>query len=421
MSSQQQHSLVQIAGEQVQRDLQEFNPVHWQVLLKRAKDGGIEPTCLCRGSGRPLPMHIARRGRTYVLKKMPMGGDQHHPACLSYGTVAGLGRGKESTEALQKGSDGRLDIKLDVPLTTVISSNAGSRRDRVASEGTTSRNAVTVLGLLHVLWEKAGLNRWEPLNGAPPVRRLTAVYQKLDEELQDITFGRISGEQLIFVPDTRIDPADLRSKHDALHEQNRLLCGYFGSDLRPVLFVIGELRSAFQSRYGVGLRLKGLGDDATIWMGEKPAQALHGQITTAVNRMGRLQGHTMVLAGVQFSPKGSLNWNVGALMSTSDVFIPVESSYEALVADRLVLQGRSFEKPLRFTSEDTVHPDFILRDAQDPVYMEVFGMDSPKYLQCKRDKLADYASRGRALWCWDAASGSKMPGFPKKGVHLGTF
>ena len=85
-----------------------------------------------------------------------------------------------------------------------------------------------------------------------------------------------------------------------------------------------------------------------------------------------------------------------------------------MVADRLVLQERSFEKPLRFSGSDSIHPDFILKDTLAPVYMEVFGMDSPEYLRRRREKLADYASKGRALWCWNAASGSKMPGFPKK-------
>lgn len=43
--------------------------------------------------------------------------------------------------------------------------------------------------------------------------------------------------------------------------------------------------------------------------------------------------------------------------------LPVDSGYEALIAEKLVAARRRFEKPLRFDAgDDAVFPDFWLRD-----------------------------------------------------------
>lgn len=76
-----------------------------------------------------------------------------------------------------------------------------------------------------------------------------------------------------------------------------------------------------------------------------------------------------------------------ALIGITGEFIPVESSYERTVADLLVLQERSFTKPLRYDAEsDQVLPDFILTDTAREVPLEVFGRDDAKYLARKDEK-----------------------------------
>lgn len=108
-----------------------------------------------------------------------------------------------------------------------------------------------------------------------------------------------------------------------------------------------------------------------------------------------------------------------ALMSITAEFFPVESSYERIVADFLVMQGRSFMKPLCYqASTDLVLPDFILTDTLREVPMEVFGRDDARYLQRKEEKSAHYDEQyGKSgWWIWDAASHggnvSNVPSFP---------
>lgn len=66
------------------------------------------------------------------------------------------------------------------------------------------------------------------------------------------------------------------------------------------------------------------------------------------------------------------------LTSVTADFIPVESSYERIMADLLVAQGRPFTKPMRCdASMDKVLPVLILMDTAKKLPIEVFGRDDP--------------------------------------------
>jgi hypothetical protein len=73
----------------------------------------------------------------------------------------------------------------------------------------------------------------------------------------------------------------------------------------------------------------------------------------------------------------SVNVIDAALMAVTQQWIPTESSHERLIANKLVNEGRSFNKPLRYNhGEDEVFSDFVLTDcASGRVPMEVFGRD----------------------------------------------
>ncbi|WP_418329266.1 DUF1173 family protein [Pseudomonas frederiksbergensis] len=108
-----------------------------------------------------------------------------------------------------------------------------------------------------------------------------------------------------------------------------------------------------------------------------------------------------------------------ALMVVSDEWIPVESSYEAVIEARLREESRRFVKPLRFdSSEDQVFPDFWLMDASAGTEypMEVYGRADPKYLARKEVKADYYRTHyGTRWWAWDASTdpkGEAIPAFP---------
>jgi hypothetical protein len=135
---------------------------------------------------------------------------------------------------------------------------------------------------------------------------------------------------------------------------------------------------------------------------------------------GWKSGQTViVIAQVEVKEReGRQSANVidAALMAVTQHWIPTESSYERLVAEKLVNEGRAFNKPLLYDQgDDNVFPDFVLTDcASGEVPMEVFGRSDEVYLKRKAEKTALYDQRyGRGgWWAWDATQGSNSAGIP---------
>jgi hypothetical protein len=54
----------------------------FQDLLIRAYRGKVRPLCLCCDP--PVPMYVTDIGDQLVIKRMPLSGGKHDPACPSY-------------------------------------------------------------------------------------------------------------------------------------------------------------------------------------------------------------------------------------------------------------------------------------------------------------------------------------------------
>ena len=97
-----------------------------------------------------------------------------------------------------------------------------------------------------------------------------------------------------------------------------------------MLLIVGEVRDLFPSRYGMGMRLKGLPDDRPVWLSRVDlADTLESfpGVKTWMEEAPAGQGlHTraMVIAGVQMSRDGSLNWVYGGWMEVGLDYLPLE-------------------------------------------------------------------------------------------------
>ena len=111
----------------------------------------------------------------------------------------------------------------------------------------------------------------------------------------------------------------------------------------------------------------------------------------------------------------------GALMETTTHLVPVASTLERHVADKLVAERRTFIKPLRYdSSRNLVFPDFELLDAgiEHGLPMEVFGRNDEDYALRREEKSRYYSETygiGR-WWAWIAAGpkATEMPEFPPR-------
>jgi Protein of unknown function (DUF1173) len=417
--------LVRIAGKVVCRRLREEDPDRWQRLLGKAVHLGVRPECLCRGQARALPMVVAEMGRLLFLKRMPNSGQDHHPACESYGGNERRGpKHGDRRNSLQKLDSGLVDVHLDVPLSTVVGAGCGDGKAEgvhLPKTGGPGRGEVSLLGMLHLVWERSGLNAWVADAGQVK-RRLSFVYNKVAQEVQELAISGKPASERWFVPDANLDGEALARKREAMDMMYMRLQAQEHQGRRPVLMVAGEVRSIFQSTYGYGLRLKGLPDDRPIWLTKGAMERLQRSWPSVAQWIGRREeeplstGKAFLMAGVQASRDGNFNWIYGAWMDLSDDYIPVDSRYERTVAEALVRQVRSFYKPLRYDQSAKTHPDFVLTDAiPGDVVMEVYGMQTPEYLARKREKTRIYREEGRMTWEWNASQGDPLPAFPGKG------
>lgn len=420
--------LVRINGRVVPRSLADENHSAWQMMLEQDYLNDKKPVCLCRGGAAPLEMYIQKRGPAYVLKRMPNSGHMHHPDCESHGGICQASRDLYTKDAISETRDGKISIKLSVPLTTIA---AYSPKDEDAAQPPrhapgVKRNTISLRGLLNLLWEESGLNQWSP--GWAGKRTLGLVYAKLAAELDNRVFGRQEADQQIYVPSTRMGVQAEQEKMREIASRLEALQRVCGQKEKPVLIVIGEVYAVAKTKYNCALKIKGM--PHTIWTPEAAVKRLHDQWPHAVNRFLQGQekrgavstGHAtekspnrlFVIAGVQQSESGSLQWRFGAAMETTDEFIPVESAYEARVARLLVDQGREFTKPMLYDAQEVVFPDFVLTDAGAPYSMEVFGMKTPEYTQRKQEKLQHYRDSGKAWWYWDATATDIIPALPPR-------
>jgi hypothetical protein len=269
-----------------------------------------------------------------------------------------------------------------------------------------------LLGLLHYLWDEAGLNLWKPAFAGK--RRASLAYWLLNNAADNVWAGKVKLVDQLLLPafgaDTREADRNRTRAAAALDAKYRMLlvaplaaftqerCDGMSRQLKiggfhgmPMAFMLGGLWDSTMRRFPLAI-----------------AGWRKGHATVAIAQVELRQGAKGVYASVIDM----------ALMSITAEFIPVESGYERIVADQLVAQCRSFAKPLRYDANaDQVLPDFILTDTAREVPLEVFGRDDVEYLRRKMEKIAYYDEKyGKdGWWRWDGAADgavSNLPVFP---------
>jgi hypothetical protein len=123
-----------------------------QGTLANAYRKRIRPLCLCKEGG--LSMYIAHVGDQYIVKRMPMSGGEHDPACPSYeppDELSGLGVLMGSAIQVDPES-GMSALKVAFSLTKIGTRAAPgvgtSATDTIAGDA----KKLSLRSVLHYLW-----------------------------------------------------------------------------------------------------------------------------------------------------------------------------------------------------------------------------------------------------------------------------
>lgn len=203
--------------------------------------------------------------------------------------------------------------------------------------------STSLLRILQTLWIRSGLTRWA---GTSMTLKWTTVNALLAAGLRDAE--RSSGA----APITGIS-AD--------------------GEIRASLF--GEIIAVTPARNGYTITLRHQSQRFHV----NADLLAHAQTAYAHawRAIGEPYSSVVALLIVDRSPDGQLRVLDLAAILCSATFLPCESMHDVAMANRLVVEQRFFEKPIRIHAVDDAFPDFVLLDTRPETHIEVYTGKNP--------------------------------------------
>lgn len=394
-----------------------------QALLQAARQQFGHALCECQSP--PLPLVIRERGNRLFLACWPGHAQQHALNCPFYSET--VNASTLYAQGAIVGNGVTTELRLRHPLhgpridRAHVEAHQRSAGDRTG--GPPAPDALHLWGVLHHLWEAAGMNRW----GHGWSRDWGMLRHHVRRAAQStIVEGRPLLESL-YLP-----PVWLRSKETEIEQQWRdftapLFRHHRSSDRVATGIVIGIVRRFESTPHGYAFWLRQ--SPQVFFVDRAVAERMASYSRRGWAALGQM-GHantgrndpTTVVAAlrIQSSAKQRLVAVEAALMRVSRHYVPVDSSYEEQLVENLVANGRSFVKPLHYDLHGAALPDVVLADAlrgdssRGRVAMHVYGSTIQPAQQARLERTdrerADVA--GLDFWKWNVAEQKTVPPFP---------
>ncbi|MDN7500148.1 DUF1173 family protein [Burkholderia gladioli] len=385
---------VSFGGVSVPLEHVQENPAAFLRQLERAKINPGYAQCLCRGTTAPLRLQIRRYGSLLHLAGWPDEGPLHDRQSCSFhkDPIEACSDAGETLPGIVSTEVG-LRAKLDVALTqrTLAATSKGTRQGGASA---TSRRSAPLLGFLQALWQVAGLNRW---SAADRARNWGVCNARILAGIGDAVINGEPAEDVLHVMRRfqEVDRVAINAEFDAFLAR---VGQRDGTNHRGL--VIGELAEVGTTPYGRSITLRQSAkryycDSDLIALAEK--RYGHG-----FRALGDRTARIVAVLVIERTAKGHHVVVDLAAMLCATTYISCDSIHEVAMANRLVAEGRSFEKPIRLEAEAEMLPDFVLTDTAAPTHIEVYGMNGMgKYEARKREKQHLRAARGIRAVEWN--------------------
>ena len=382
-----------------------------QDALANLYDTPERPRCLCAPGG--IEMYIAKH-RDYVIKRMPDTGHNHHPTCPAYEAEPGTsGLGELLGESVIEHSPESVELRVDFPFARVPG-RALPRGDPVpVAEVHASWHRMSLLAVMHFLYERAGLNRWYPAMEGQRNQGVLCKYLLEVAEQVKVKGDRLSDR--LYVP----EPFSANAKAEIAERRRRKLAilqapqdkGQF-----KMALVIGEFKDAEALGFGHRLWIKHL-PDAPLFIDNKAwekAERAYGSLLQARDVDAERKPRVLLAALVYAKREQTYQVDTLSMMLTTARYVPIEGVHELALVERLCDERRSFLKPLRYdASSAAMFPNVLLLDALDahgkPSALHVVSsFADPKERAVKEQVLN---ALGEGAWAW--YTDREMPEFPR--------
>lgn len=309
------------------------------------------PRCMCVEGfdGKGVEMYVARLAGTdgcFIVKRMPNTGSHHAPDCPSYEPPAessGLGQvlGSAITE---DPVTGETTLKLDFAMSKIAGRSAmptaGGDGDSVASSGT----KLSLRGLLHYLWDQAELTRWQP--GFAGKRTWATVRKHLLLAAENKIARGDSLRSRLYIPE--VFSVDQRGAMNARRMAQWSQAIAAPGKPQHLMLLIAEVKEIVPARYGFKAVVKHVPDQAFA-LDEQLYRRLGRCFEPALALWGATEDiHMIMVATFSVAAAGIPTIVELSLMPVTRYWLPVEDGFERQLIERLVAEGRSFVKGLRY-------------------------------------------------------------------------
>jgi hypothetical protein len=368
------------------------------------------PRCMCRVDG--VEMYVARLAGMndgFIVKRMPNTGSHHAPQCPSYeppAEASGLGQvlGSAITE---DPATGETTLKLDFSMTKIAGRSgmpaAGADSDSVASRGT----KLSLRGLLHYLWDQAELTRWQP--GFAGKRTWGKVRKHLLLAAENKTVRGGSLRSRLYIPE--VFAVDQRDTINA-----RRLAQWSPAIAAPgkpqhMMLLIAEVKEIMPARYGFKAVVKHVPDQAFA-LDEQLYRRLGRRFEQELTLWGASDDiHMVIIATFSVATAGVPTIAEVSLMPVTRQWLPVEDAFEKQLIERLIADGRSFVKGLRYNlGADSALASVTLTDCEGSapiLFVARAGTDSS-------DQRLHMCNPFAPVWQWNPSIEAMPPPPPRR-------
>jgi hypothetical protein len=392
-----------LIGNQV---LDESSP-DFQLQLERAYEQKLRPLCRCREP--PVPMYIARMEGQFLIKRMPLSGRDHDPACPSYEPPYELsGLGPLIGNAIQiDAATGAAMLKLDFSLSKRGSRSASASSSAASEMVRSDPKKLSLKAMLHYLWETGELTEWTSLwagrRGWGRVRSslLNAARQMI------VRGGPLS--DILFVPEVfhQEDKEGISTRRAAMLAGAQVT----GPGPRKLMMTVAEVKEFSSARDGQKILVRHL--PFPFLIDESAWKRLQARYETELELWRSNQEfHLITITTFGISGAGIASVEEVALMVVNENWIPFETIHEQQLLERLSGLKRRSIKGLRFDLS-RVQPiaSVTLPEARPgPVAMFVVPTNADEDYEVALNEMI--AARAEMTpWIWRVAEG-EMPRLP---------
>jgi len=365
------------------------------------------PKCLCVARG--IEMYVAQHAQL-VIKRMPGTGSAHHPSCPSYDASPNeTGLGDLLGEAIIERGPERVEVRLDFPLSHVSVPRPAQAAPAPSQSVSAGKRRLSMRGLLHLLWDRAGFARWSPLMEGK--RNWFVVRKYLLEAAAEIDAKGAPLTSWLFIPEPyRPDAAAaLAARRKAFFGALRL----DGNGEHVALaLLIAEVKDLIERGDVHWMVLKHLPecplklDSAT---GAQLARRFERELLAKAQ-----QPDTRLVVGCTLRPaeEGLGHADTLAIMAVTPEWIPFDHMLERPLLAALVRHGRRFFKPLRYEAGPaaTFASALLLDTGDETVPLHVVAPSAAG--QRGPEPFEGRAVPGPKAWVWRPAEALAMPALP---------